>query len=123
MSAATKRLMALLEAEGVPTPVTEYRFHTERRWAFDLAWPDLRLAVEMDGGGWIRGGHSRELGMQKDAEKRNAAQCLGWIVLVVTPTMIDRPANGVSTALEWVITGISQRRLEAEGETWTRASH
>ena len=70
-----------LASEGLPQPVREHRFHETRRWRFDLAWLDQKLAVEFHGGVWIRGGHSRGKGQQRDFEKLNAAQAQGWTVL------------------------------------------
>ena len=62
----------------------EHRFHPTRRWRFDLALPELWLAVEIDGGGWVHGRHHREEGRQADEEKRQAAESLGWRVLRVS---------------------------------------
>lgn len=61
----------------------EHRFHPTRRWRFDLALPEVGLAVEIDGGGWVHGRHHREQGRRDDEEKRQAAESLGWRVLRV----------------------------------------
>jgi very-short-patch-repair endonuclease len=60
---------------------TEYRFHKPRRWKFDVAWPDCRVAVELEGGIWTRGRHTRGKGYRRDMEKYNAASMDGWTVL------------------------------------------
>ena len=73
---------------GLPKPQVEYRFHPTRRWRFDYAWPDLKLAVEYEGGTWSGGRHTRALGYAKDCEKYNEAALLGWKVF--------RYANGMS---------------------------
>lgn len=60
-------------------PETEHRFDDDgRRWRFDFAWPDQRLAVEVDGLGY---GHQAVVGMAADNEKQNAAVQQGWSVL------------------------------------------
>ncbi len=43
------------------------------------------VALEVDGGIWIGGGHNRGAQMKKDWEKRNAAAVLGWRILYVEP--------------------------------------
>jgi len=58
-------------------PEREYRF-CERRWRFDFAWPQAKVAVEIEGGVWTNGGHSRGAGYVKNLEKYNAAALLGW---------------------------------------------
>lgn len=73
---------------GVPAPVPEYRFHPTRRWRWDFAWPDQKLALEVDGGIWTRGKHGRGSGIVKDHEKRNAGAVLGWRLLVVQPRQL-----------------------------------
>jgi hypothetical protein len=68
-------------------PVAEYRFAlTEgRAWRFDWAWPKHRIALEVEGGAFVRGRHVRGKGYIEDMHKYNTAQLLGWIVLRVTP--------------------------------------
>jgi very-short-patch-repair endonuclease len=77
-----------VEALGLPAPTPEHRFHPSRRWRFDLAWPDRRLAVEVEGGVHTRGRHTRGAGFEKDCEKYAEALVLGWRVLRVTPAHI-----------------------------------
>jgi hypothetical protein len=53
---------------GGPKPEREYRF-CERKWRFDFAWPEVRIAVEIEGGineGKRRGYHMRKEGFLKD---------------------------------------------------------
>jgi hypothetical protein len=83
---------ALCRSYGLPEPAAEYRF-SERRWKFDWAWPDRKLALEVEGGLWIMGRHNRPVGMQKDFEKYNAAACLGWRVLKCTPRTLCTSAT------------------------------
>ncbi len=69
----------------IPKPVAEYKFHPKRRWRFDWAWPSSKIAVEIEGGIWISGRHSRGIGYSKDMEKYNQATLLGWKVFRFTP--------------------------------------
>lgn len=78
-----------MKATGIPDPVSEYRFHPTRKWRFDFAWPDRWVAVEVEGGTWSGGRHTRGGGFQKDCEKYNNAALLGWIVLRFTKDMIE----------------------------------
>lgn len=65
--------------------VKEYKFHPTRRWRFDFAIPEYKIAIEIDGGVWTYGRHNRSAGYIADMEKMNAAASLGWIVLKFTP--------------------------------------
>lgn len=65
--------------------IYEYRFHPKRRWRFDLAIPEHKIAIEIEGGAWSNGRHTRGKGFIKDMEKYNAATVLGWKVLRYTP--------------------------------------
>ena len=77
-------------ASPAPDPVAECRFHPVRRWRFDFAWPDSRVAVECEGGVWTRGRHTRGAGYEADCEKYNQAAALGWRVFRCTSGMLDR---------------------------------
>ena len=77
-------------AIGLPAAQPEYAFARPRRWRFDLAWPPERIACEIEGGVFLRGGgrHSRGLGFERDCEKYAEALCRGWRVLRVTTDMV-----------------------------------
>lgn len=83
---------ALAKLAALPPYETEYRFAPPRRWRFDMAWPEEKVAVELEGGIWTGGRHSRGKGMQEDMEKYNAATSLGWKVLrYSTNDLRDKP--------------------------------
>jgi very-short-patch-repair endonuclease len=64
-----------------PDAVAEHRFHQVRLWRFDFAIPSARVAIEVNGGVWTAGRHSRGSGLIKEYEKVRAAGILGWRVL------------------------------------------
>jgi very-short-patch-repair endonuclease len=64
-------------------PEREYVFCPYRDWAFDLAYPDLMMAVELEGQSHNRFGQSN-----KDMEKFNYATRDGWKVLRYPASMI-----------------------------------
>lgn len=70
-----------VRAEKLIEPMREYAFARPRRWRFDFAWPEQKLAVEIEGGVWTNGRHTRGSGFVADTEKYNAAALLGWKVL------------------------------------------
>jgi hypothetical protein len=76
---------AFFEQHGLGKPEFEYRFHTTRKWRFDIAWPQSKIAIEVQGGIWSQGAHSRGAGQRRDMEKHNAATSLGWRVFYVEP--------------------------------------
>ncbi len=65
--------------------VKEYKFHPNRRWRFDYALPELKLAIEVEGAVWTNGRHTIGSGFIKDMEKYNTAASMGWTILRVTP--------------------------------------
>lgn len=81
-------LLVQMPLAGLPKPQREFLFHKKRKWRFDLAWPDLLIAVEVEGGIWTGGRHVRGEGFEADCEKYNEAQLSGWMVLRFTPGMI-----------------------------------
>lgn len=81
---ATTRAAALRAATGY-TWQPEHQFCQGRKWAFDFACLSIAVAIEIEGGVWTHGRHSRGTGMIADMEKYNTAQIFGWIVLRYTP--------------------------------------
>lgn len=67
--------------------IKELKFHPVRRYRFDYANEENKIAIESDGGIWRKGGgaHSRPQNIERDMEKINLAQSLGWRVIRVKP--------------------------------------
>jgi very-short-patch-repair endonuclease len=92
MSEGEDLVAAWLNVAGIPY-VAQWRFHPTRRWRFDFALgteetiPQLKLALEVEGGQWI-GGHKRGSAADTDCEKFNAATMLGWKVLRFTTAQV-----------------------------------
>lgn len=83
-SALEESFAQQIAAMRLPNPHREFVFHPERKWRMDFAWPELGVAVELEGGIWKNGRHTRPRGFLGDVEKYNAATELGWKVLRFT---------------------------------------
>lgn len=83
----------LCRASGLPEPVAEHRFAPPRRWRFDWAFVEQRIAVEVEGGVFMKGGgrHTRGAGFRNDVEKYGEAAALGWRVFRVLPEQLISP--------------------------------
>ena len=87
-------LARLLVMLGFPEPEREFRFHEERLWRIDLAWPPPLVACEIEGGIWQQTrsgrskGHAHPERFLQDIEKYNALALAGWTLIRVTPEMI-----------------------------------
>ena len=84
----TLRQRVLAQLVGFPDPATELLFHPKRKWRFDYAWEEQKLALEVHGGIHSGGRHTRGRGFVEDRAKMNEATLLGWTVLEVTPEHI-----------------------------------
>jgi hypothetical protein len=70
-------------------PSVEVRFDKKRKWRLDFYFPtEVPLAVEVEGGGWVQGRHTRGAGFQADIDKYNALTLAGIRLLRVTPQMV-----------------------------------
>ena len=88
--ATTIRMVQLTTGRSwLPDPVTEHRFHDTRKWRFDFAWPDSKIALEAEGGTWTGGAHTRGKHFASDCEKYNTATLMGWQVYRFTTDMIN----------------------------------
>jgi len=84
-----RALETQLRQTGATGWIRELQFDAARRWRFDFAWPDARVAVEVEGGTWSDGRHNRGDGFERDCEKYAEAAIAGWQVLRVTTAMVD----------------------------------
>jgi len=94
-----------IELAGLPLPTPQYRFSDNRKWRCDFAWPDRKLALEVEGGVYTKGRHQRPLGFLADCEKYNFATIRGWRVLRVA-----RPHIRSGEALAWVEAALDMPR-------------
>ena len=79
----------------------ELRFHPTRKWRFDYAHPLYKIAIEIEGGVWVKGGgrHTRGAGYIKDMEKYNQAVICGWQLLRFTPDQTAEMQDAVRELL------------------------
>lgn len=94
---ARRLFLEACKANGLPEPVPEFMFHAERKWRLDWWWGLLcvgsqaeklgarGVALEIDGGVFVDGAHTRGRQIIKDHEKRNEAVLMGIWVLLCTP--------------------------------------
>jgi len=68
--------------------IKEHLFHPVRKWRFDYAIIDLKIAVEVEGGVHTGGRHTRGVGFENDMEKYNSATSLGWRLIRVVPSKL-----------------------------------
>lgn len=68
----------------------EFLFHPTRKWRFDYAIPEYKIALEVEGGVWTGGRHTRPQGFLGDIEKYNSGTLLGWRIFRVTPEDLCR---------------------------------
>jgi very-short-patch-repair endonuclease len=88
MSDLEETLLLMIRIAGVPVPEREYRFLATRKWRFDFAYPAQKIGIEVEGGTWSGGRHTRGVGFEQDCRKYNQATQDGWKVYRFTNRMI-----------------------------------
>ena len=68
---------------------SEVLFCKGRKFRFDFAILDKKIAIEIEGGVWSGGRHTRGAGYSKDMEKYNLATLNGWRLLRYTPDQLN----------------------------------
>lgn len=81
-------LTALCKREGWPAPEAEQVLIPGRRFRCDFVWRAARVVLEVNGGAFIQGRHSRGMGQIKDWEKLNLVQLAGYRVFQVSPKQV-----------------------------------
>jgi len=109
-----RRLWRLIPGQ----PLTEeLQFHPERRWRFDFAHQETKTAIEIEGGVFSGGRHTRGKGFSDDCEKYNAADALGWRIQRLTPDMIHvRKLSEISGLIRKRSAGVAFTLLDWAGQ-------
>ena len=70
----------------------EYHFaRPERAWRSDIAWPRVRVALEIQGGNWTGGRHCRPSAMQSEYDKQNGYSARSWLCFYADWAQMKRP--------------------------------
>lgn len=91
---------ALLEnhLNALKIPFTkEFRFHPDRKWQADFRIDDMPILVEVEGGVFSNGRHTRGEGYTNDCEKYSAAAVNGWYVIRGTTEQIK-----AGLVIQWI---------------------
>jgi hypothetical protein len=79
------QLATALQAEGFSGWTREHKFLPKRRFKFDFAFPEIKVAIEVEGGVFTRGRHVRPKGFIDDCFKYSMAAINGWLVVRLVP--------------------------------------
>ena len=92
LSKLEQRLRDAMDEAGITGYTMQYLFikAKRRRYAWDFAFVEAKLLIEVQGGTWSAGrsGHSTGTGIRRDCMKANAAVLAGWRLLVFTSDMV-----------------------------------
>jgi very-short-patch-repair endonuclease len=98
-----------LKVRGLPPVTPEFRFSPPRQWRYDYAFVPQKVAVEIEGGTYVGGRHTREPAFELDCIKY-AEAAAGWLVLRVTTGMVED-----RRALALIERALASRRPIVEG--------
>ncbi|GAB3705854.1 DUF559 domain-containing protein [Mariniluteicoccus flavus] len=103
-SASERDFHALLNRAGITGWRGNLSVWVQRkRYVLDVAFPDLKLAIEVDG--WTY--HSSSSDFEKDRRRHTHLCGAGWVILHLTPTMID---NEPAWVIEQILLALAHRR-------------
>ena len=99
------RVLAEVRRQRLPAPVTQYVLSLDPTTIarFDFAWPDLKLALEVDHRTWHGGSEAQSLDKRRD----RLAAALGWQTLRITDEDVRRH---LAEAIAEVAAAIRTRR-------------
>ena len=99
-SALAAKFEHLWQSWGGPELAKEHRFHPHRRWRLDYYHAPTQTAVELEGGLFSGGRHTRAAGFLGDCEKYNAAAMMGITVLRLGTGQVDH--QHVTEIIDWI---------------------
>jgi very-short-patch-repair endonuclease len=87
-------LVTQLATLGLPGVQREFLLHPDRKFRYDVALPNARIVIDIDGGAWLHTkgktnhGHGQGRGFERDRLKDALAVVLGFTVLRFTPDQV-----------------------------------
>lgn len=85
------------------TLTPQFKFHNDREWRFDFAFPDIYVAIEIQGFG---PGHNSPQGIENDYNKHNEALRYGWIIIY----LINKDINDMPNTVAYIKRIIQDRK-------------
>lgn len=109
-SLTPQEILTVALTAAVPGAVAEFEGAVPgRRFRIDVAFPMVRVAVEVDGYAF-HGKHLRDF--KRDREKRNALALLGWVVLAYPAGRIRKDLEGIVGEIAGAVACIQSRAIE-----------
>lgn len=93
---AEDKIYEFIIDNGYPAPERQYRAIPGRKFQADFAWPQYGLILEVEGGAFTGGRHTRGAGFVKDIEKYNLYAYHEWYLFRVIPSHIRAKKGGES---------------------------
>ena len=102
LSAWSRQVQRLLADACLGRPTVEHRVVVDGRLVaqVDLAYPDHRLAIELDS----RRHHLNTASFESDSRRRNRLASVGWTVLTLTWDQTERDPSGTIDTVRSVLT-------------------
>ncbi len=114
-SVLESRALRLIHGAGLPRPNPELHAGRDGQYRIDFAYPDLWLAVEVDGYAW----HSSPDQVRRDNTRRNHLRRQGWLLQIYTWKEIvhepARVANEIADAYAGALSAASRPAGTAAG--------
>lgn len=108
-------LKAICAQYNFELPEREYAFCEGRKWRADFCWPVRKVIVEVEGGVWTGGRHSRGgRSFLNDMEKYNTAAILGYRLLRVAG---DHISSG--QAIDWILQCLGIESSASGSSRWS----
>ena len=108
MSRLAGQFERLWKLHGGPALTKEVKFHPTRRWRWDFCNSRAMAAIEINGGVFVGGRHSRGMGQVNDAEKLREGTYLGWNCLTFTSRCLS--SANIRRAIDWVMARIKDAK-------------
>lgn len=108
LSAAEEGFALAIRAFKHPVPEREYVFLPDRKYRFDFAWPDRKVALEIEGGTYSKGKsrHTTGVGFDGDCVKYALAIAAGWKVYRFSSNQVNK--------------GVAMMFMEGEFRKWEK---